>query len=185
MFRMDFCNIRGILSNLNVVHQLLPRDGKAGLVISIRDTNIQSWRFIVSALSRLQTWTSADTAGRECLYVKEDICCLFQSLDSLERGDLSVMWWWGWVMVAQAVSMRAYIGSIVVIPKSTAFLDTSRRLRILFSGGIPGKVDLGWLLYLPLWMVWMTRNKLLWEHRKYLCFGLSSNWTGIRIHVNP
>lgn len=112
-------------------------------------------------------------------------CCLCQSLDSLEHGDLSVMWWWGWVIVAQAVSMRAYIGSIVVIPKSTAFLDTSRRLRILFSGGIPGEVDLGWLLYLPLWMVWMTRIKLLWEHRKYLCFGLSSNWTGIRIDVNP
>ncbi|CAK1588496.1 unnamed protein product [Parnassius mnemosyne] len=86
---VNFCNIRGLHSNLNAVHYHLETTKLALLfltetqVSSPADTSYHSY-------PRYKLEHSFVPRAGVCVYVREDIC--FRRLGSLEGTDLSILW---------------------------------------------------------------------------------------------
>ena len=87
--KMDYCNIRGMHSNINAVHQHLETAQPTILFLTETQISCPADTSYLHYPGYKLEHKFVRRAG-VCMYVREDICC--RRLQGLEEGDLSVLW---------------------------------------------------------------------------------------------
>lgn len=86
---VDFCNIRGLHTNLNAVHQWLETAKPTLLFLTETQISCPADTSYLNYPGFNLEHKFVRRAG-VCVYIREDICC--RRLHALEDGDLSVLW---------------------------------------------------------------------------------------------